>query len=276
MSTPTRIIGFGVVLALLFGAAFGVGRFFDDENPEADGYSLRLTTSQSEPGGKVAVRFAVLDPGQQKVTRFAVRHQKRLHLIAVSKDFSRFRHVHPTMTADGDWTIALDLAPGEWRLFADFQPEGATNKVADIDLTVRGEPVVVTDVEPHTIAGIDGYQVKAIGDLVAGGDGGMLEFEVTKNGKPVTDLEPYLGSYGHLVVLRETDMKYLHVHPEAGPSGPRIAFHVEVPTPGVYYLYLDFKRDGVVRTAAVVLGATRTADAGHSTDRMDGMDDADH
>jgi len=78
---------------------------------------------------------------------------------------------------------------------------------------------------------------------------------VTKDGRPVTDLQPYLGAFGHLVALRSTDLAYLHVHPEGAPGdgrtppGPEVAFHAEVPTAGTYGLYFDFQIDGVVRTA---------------------------
>jgi len=284
MSTRTRVVAFVVGLAVLFGAAYLVGGLFDDDPAPraAGGYDLDLTTTAFQAGAKVPVAFKIVDAEQRPVTGFAVRHTKKLHLIAVSKDFARFRHVHPVMAADGTWSIDLALDPGDWRLFADFQPDGGENQVVDRDITVAGEPVVTTDVEPHSVAGVDGYQVAAIGDLVAGGQGAMLEFEVRRNGRPVTDLQPYLGAYGHLVVLRESDMQYLHVHPEGGMPSPRVRFHVEVPTAGTYYLYLDFKVAGTVHTAAVVLGAAEPAqdkgDHGGMGDMgdMGGMDHGDH
>lgn len=270
MSTGTRIAAFVIGLVVLFGAAFVAGRLFDDSpTPRAAaGYDFQLVTTAFEAGAKVPVAFKILDADNRPVTRFAVRHTKKLHLIAVSKDFARFRHVHPVMAADGTWTTDIALDPGEWRLFADFQPVGGENVVLARDITLAGRPVVTTDV--------DGYRVTAIGDLVAGGDGSMLELEVTRNGLPVTDLEPYLGAYGHLVVLRETDMQYLHVHPEDGPAGPKIRFHVEVPTAGTYHLYLDFKRAGVVHTAAVVLPASAPGDDMSDMSDMDGTDHGDH
>jgi hypothetical protein len=84
---------------------------------------------------------------------------------------------------------------------------------------------------------------------------------VTRDGRPVTDLEPYLGAYGHLVVLRAGDLAYLHVHPEGSPGdgktnpGPDIVFYSHVPSAGRYHLYLDFKDQGVVRTAAFTMTA---------------------
>lgn len=46
----------------------------------------------------------------------------------------------------------------------------------------------------------------------------MLTLSVAKGTHPVTDLQPYLGAYGHLVALRQGDLAYLHVHPGAFPA----------------------------------------------------------
>ena len=92
---------------------------------------------------------------------------------------------------------------------------------------------------------VDGYTVDLVGDL----DEGAVAVRVSRDGEPVTDLEPYLGAYGHLVALREGDLAYLHVHPEDGDAGPDVPFAVEVPSAGGYRLFFDFQHDGVVRTA---------------------------
>ena len=72
-----------------------------------------------------------------------------------------------------------------------------------------------------------------------------LRFAISLHGKPVT-VEPYLGAGGHLVALREGDLAYLHVHPEDHGT----TFMTEFPTPGRYGLFLQFKHDGKVHTAA--------------------------
>jgi hypothetical protein len=82
-----------------------------------------------------------------------------------------------------------------------------------------------------------------------------LTLSVSRDGRPVTNLQPYLGAYGHLVALRTSDLAYLHVHPmgEPGdgttPAGPEVDFHTTVPSNGNYRLFFDFKHDDVVRTA---------------------------
>lgn len=112
-------------------------------------------------------------------------------------------------------------------------------------------------------AGVDGYTV-TLDDTLAAGRTTGLTLSVTKDGTPVTDLEPYLGAYGHLVALCAGDLAYLHVHPEGEPDdgttqpGPAISFMATATTSGTYRLFLDFKHQGTVRTAAFTLrtGAT--------------------
>jgi hypothetical protein len=60
------------------------------------------------------------------------------------------------------------------------------------------------------------------------------------------EVQDYLGAKGHLVALREGDLAYLHTH----PSGDAIRFETEFPTPARYRLFLQFKHDGKVHTAA--------------------------
>jgi hypothetical protein len=59
-------------------------------------------------------------------------------------------------------------------------------------------------------------------------------------------------------VLRDGDLAYLHAHPvdeAAGTSGPHVRFATTAPSARDYRLFLDFKHDGVVRTAAFTVAA---------------------
>ena len=96
---------------------------------------------------------------------------------------------------------------------------------------------------------------------------------MTRDGEPVTDLQPYLEAYGHLVALRAGDLAYLHVHPDGAPgdgttpSGPDITFYAEVPSAGAYRLYLDFQHGDEVRTAAFTAVAGSPAATGSDEHR---------
>jgi hypothetical protein len=84
------------------------------------------------------------------------------------------------------------------------------------------------------------------------GDESMLGFEVFLNDRVIADLPEYLGARGHLVALRDGDLAYLHVHADE----ERLSFEAEFPTPGAYRLFLQFRHDGEVRTAAFTVDVT--------------------
>jgi hypothetical protein len=114
---------------------------------------------------------------------------------------------------------------------------------------------------------VDGYTVELEGDLSAGAEA-ELSLRVSRDGRPVTDLQPYLGAYGHLVALREGDLAYLHVHPveptdgTTPAPGPHVAFAATAPSPGSYRLFLDFRHGDTVHTAAFSVDAAPGAASG--------------
>ncbi|MFC7485295.1 hypothetical protein ACOCJ7_02130 [Knoellia sp. CPCC 206453] len=300
MSTPTRVIGFIAALAAIFGITLGAGRLFGpvEATPASaghdahasteptepadsagadhsahlpgglqvsqDGYTLRLNHSELAAGPKTPLDFVVEGPEGKPVTAYTPQHEKELHLIAVRRDFSGFQHVHPTRAADGTWSTTLALTPGTWRVFADIAPQGAQPLTLGADVSVAGAYAPAgAPAEDVRTATVDGYTVTLKGDLAPGADS-ALTLSVSRSGKPVTDLDPYLGAYGHLVALRTGDLAYLHVHPEGHPGdgttqpGPDITFGAAVPSAGTYRLFLDFQHEGVVRTAAFTVTAGGT------------------
>jgi hypothetical protein len=224
------------------------------------GYTLTPTSTMLTPGTPTPLSFQITGPDGAPVTAFDVEHEKQMHLIVVRRDTAGFQHVHPEMAADGTWTVPFDPgAPGSYRAFADFKPTGGEAVTLGVDLSAPGDFQPATYTESETFE-VDGYEVSLHGHLDAGSTA-ELTVTVRKDGQPVTDLEPYLGAYGHLVALRGGDLAYLHVHPEGTPgdgvtpAGPDVTFFAEVPTAGTYRLFLDFQHGGVVRTAEFTLSA---------------------
>jgi hypothetical protein len=221
-----------------------------------DGYTLDLATDAAPAGSATPVSFRVLGPDGQPVTEFDTAHDEDLHLVAVRRDLDGFQHVHPVLGADGVWTTPLDLTAGSWRLFADFVPAAdGENHILGTELSVPGSFTPTPLPAPAATTEVDGYTVVLTGTLEAGRET-ELQLSVSRNGVPVTDLQPYLGAYGHLVVLRAGDLGYLHVHPLGDPgdpavaSGPHVEFATTAPSAGTYRLFLDVKHGDEVRTAA--------------------------
>jgi hypothetical protein len=246
-----------------------------------DGYRLVLADTTLEPGAR-GVAVTIEGPNGRPVTAFDVEHEKRLHLIVVRRDYAGFQHLHPTLDeTTGTWTAQAELTPGTWRVFADFTAADGPALVLGSDLLVPGHLQAPNPAEETRTDVVDGYTVTVDGTLEPG-EHSALTLRVTKDGVPVTDLQPYLGAYGHLVALREGDLAYLHVHPSGQPGdgatqpGPEIEFGAEVPSTGRYHLYLDFQHDDVVRTAHLILDAGRVVNSDTEPSSGSGHGDTDH
>ncbi|MGN9891506.1 hypothetical protein [Micromonospora sp. L31] len=216
------------------------------------GYTLTPSAVEFGVGRSGEFRFQVRDERRRPVTRFAVVHDKPMHLVVVRRDLSGYQHLHPTMAPDGTWSVPLTLGqPGVWRAYADFTAVAddgrQTAATLGVDLVAPGGYVPRPLPAPATTTTVDGFTVGYEGTPEVG-KALPLRFTVSAGGAPAA-LERYLGAYGHLVALREGDLGYLHVHPVATPAGDPVTFWVTAPGPGRYRMYLDFQVAGVVRTA---------------------------
>ena len=200
------------------------------------------------------LRFRIVDESGDTVRDFEVEHTKRMHLILARRDLTGFQHLHPVQEGDGSWAADVRIpAAGSYRLFADFTRGGEPFTLAS-DLRVDGRAQLrdLPESAPLAAAGA-GYSVRLDTNPVRAGRAAELRFVAHRNGRAVR-VEPYLGAGGHLVALREGDMAFLHVHPIEAPRGEAadgsIGFESTFPTEGRYRLFLQFKHDGRVRTAA--------------------------
>ncbi|KUL44135.1 hypothetical protein [Streptomyces regalis] len=321
MHAGLKITAFAAALAATFGTAYGVGTGFDPvvEDPaparhdshsepapktegggghgghetkpagglqiSEDGYTLDLRTPSVTAGTRSDLSFVIRDSGGRAVTAYQREHEKELHLIVASHDLVTYRHLHPTRAADGTWSIPVELPrAGGYRVFADFTPaeKGAENLTLGADLAAAGSYEPQKLPAPNSTAKIHGYEVRLDGGLLPGKES-ELKLKVSRDGRPVTNLQPYLGAYGHLVALRSGDLAYLHVHPNGEPGdgttkpGPEISFMATAPSSGMYRLFLDFKHQGEVHTAAFTVragAATATTDA--PSDAHSGEDEPGH
>ncbi|MFD0786782.1 copper resistance protein CopC, partial [Micromonospora azadirachtae] len=218
----------------------------------AGGYTLQPVERSQPAGVTVNYRFRIIGTDRRAATGFAVVHEKTLHLIVVGRDLAGYQHLHPTMAPDGTWSVPLKLSrPGGYRIYADFSvttPGGSRLPlVLGVDHLVPGAHSPTALPPPHAAVTAGPYTVSMEGTPAVG----MMSptsFRVVRSGTPA-QVERYLGAYGHLVVVREGDLGYVHVHPEPEPVDGAVKFWLTPPSPGRYRAFFDFQVDGTVHTA---------------------------
>ena len=227
--------------------------------PGSDGLASKLASLSIEPqpqsftpGGAAELRFRIVDCDGEIVRSFEEEQTKLLHLIVVRTDFTGYQHLHPTLEPDGTWSVEVQTPrAGRYRAIADFVSDGK-KYVLGTTLVAPGRAASAPLPPVVDRASSGRYEVELQRPAVLeAGEESQLTFRVTRDGTPVSDLEPYLGAYGHLVALHAPDLAYSHVHPkgEDVDSGA-ITFNAELHEHGPYRLFMQFRVDGRVRTVA--------------------------
>jgi hypothetical protein len=210
--------------------------------------STRFTAGKAQP-----LKFRITGPGSAPITTYAIVHDKPLHLIVIRRDLSGYQHLHPVMAPDGTWSIDLTLAaPGSYRAIADFTAIVGGRQLATtlgVDLTVAGGYTPVALPDPVLQVTTAGFTISYAGKLRTESTQPLLMTVTGQDGKAAA-LEPYLGAYGHLVMVRLGDVGYVHIHPELQLVDGKVKFWLAAPGPGDYRMFFDFQVAGQVHTAA--------------------------
>lgn len=223
-----------------------------------DGYAIVPERTRFAAGRPATLRFTVTDRrGQPVRDGYEVEAERELHLIVVRRDATGFQHLHPRRDPSGVWSVPLTLPDaGSYRMLADFTIAG-DRRTLGVDLDVPGPFAPASPAAPSDTAAVDGLDVRLTGGPLRAGEHAAMDFRVTRDGRPVAGLQPYLGAKGHLVALREGDLGYLHVHPDEDDAPGTIPFMAEFPSPGRYRLFLQFQTGGTVHTAPLTVEVTR-------------------
>lgn len=227
----------------------------------SDRYDVRVTPASLPIRARAPARlaFQIKDPAGFPVpaSDLQVVHEKRLHLLIVSYDLSTFDHVHPTPEEDGRFTLRHRFpAGGRYVLYHDFTPDSVGMQVVPVELAVEGPerpraPVVLDD---GLSKRVDGYDVTLTHGPLAPGRECTITFTLARGGKPVTDLEPFLGAMGHLILISEDRASFVHSHPlDQSATGPGVEFKTSFQRTGVYKAWGQFQRRGRVITVPFVV-----------------------
>ncbi len=220
-------------------------------------------------GEAARLRLFVERPGtNEAVSDFEDVHERPFHLFVVSWDLEHFAHVHPVRQPDGAMEVATVLPrAGAYQLYADFLPVRGFPQVVQQSVFTEGiSPLSAAQlrarskpIDTEVREGVDrGLRIQVEPARLVAGRVEVVgaTFEDAATGTPVTDLEPYLGAWGHALIVSADLADAVHSHPVTpltSPGGPRIFFSQRFPRPGYYRMWIQVQRRGEVATVPFTL-----------------------
>ena len=222
-------------------------------------YPINFTVAPSIPRAADLTRltFGVVAPGDgSPVRNFEIVHEKLYHVFVVSQDLSFFLHTHPERNEGEDFHLDVRFPkPGMYRVLSDFYPSGGTPQLITNTVMIPGDGF---SLQPAQIrADLSARQTEnSHVELVApqrilARDKVSLSFRVT----PDDGIEPYLGVMAHMLAASSDLIDMMHDHPtqsldKGSHAFKELQFVVLFPRPGIYRVWIQFQRKGVVNTAS--------------------------
>jgi len=235
--------------------------------PRLGEYRMDVSVTPGANGlGASRFRITIRDPAtNQPVRGFTTVHERLLHLFIIDRKLEFFRHVHPRPIDDGTFELIENVPPGEFMVIADFLPQSGRAQMLQRAIVTPGyhanlfapPPDLTPDAGTEKVD--QGVRIRLDASNLKASREAVLKFTLTdaETGAPLSDLEPYLGAPGHVLIVNADLTEADHVHPEeAATRGPTITFQPTMPAAGAYKLWLQFQRHGVVATVPFVLSVS--------------------
>lgn len=234
--------------------------------------SLRFTVSLDKPevilpNQDTTLSFSVYNAANGSVVPlFQKFYEKESHLVVTDNTLQYFNHIHPQRDRNTFTITTRFPKPGVYRTYLTYQPIGAIEQQVAFSFNVGSEQAS-TSAKSEQI--IDANYAKVFGQyeitvdtknplkasaMTSGSQTIPFQIKNTLSKEPTTNLKPYLGAFGHLVMINTEDFSYLHVHPLGDTpkpnqnGGPEVIFQPMALTdpirPGVYRVFAEFNPNG--------------------------------
>lgn len=200
-----------------------------------------------------------LDKDGAPVTLAALeeRHTQKIHLLVVDESLIDYHHLHPVAGTDaGSYSFSFTPATAHnYIVYADVKHIAGAAQMVGVKLQgaspCAGDCTDRSAAASASTAGITGTVVFADKDIKADTP---VNAEVTltgADGKPLADLEPVMGAYGHIVGFYEGMTDVAHMHPmgaepkndtDRGASPLKFMLHPD--HPGYMKYFVQIRRGG--------------------------------
>ena len=220
--------------------------------------TVRMTALASGPveAGKpltVKLRMAKADKSPVLHADLLVMHTERIHLLIEEPGLGDYHHEHPVKTktpGEYEFTFTPKIS-APYRIWADIVPEATgVQELPSADLPSAGSAGPVADTATRLTSAAGGYHFTL---TLSGGDAvppkakqarGMSIKVTDASGNPVTQLEPVMNAFAHLVGFYGDYQTVVHLHPTGGDvldgalrGGPALGFIFFPPKAGFIRLY---------------------------------------
>lgn len=280
-----------MAVIMFFGGLFLVGgsqTFAGMSGMKGDGSKV-IAGIKTEPehitvGTPTTVVFSFKDREGKPVQDLTVIHDRLIHVVIASQDFSVFAHIHPqdfvpitpemkktalypvrfTFPKAGRYIIGIDFAVNDQPLSKHFLVD------------VAGEPMMGPPKQDFSrgkrFGDID-VTFASTQELITSGKEVTLSYIFRKSGEPVIDLEPWLSAPMHLALISADLTYFIHTHgelpgmPPMGHNeqhmqmkmtvpenfGPKVEVHVVFPAAGLYQIFGQVGYQGKVITTSFMV-----------------------
>lgn len=292
-----------VVFGILFLGDTWWGAEARNYSREINYFKPPIARTQLESGNRLVIRAEGQDPSwsrRVKMEDVIPDHNHLMHLFLVSAPgLDRMWHLHPERNGEEFSDNLPNMSAGKYRVFADIVdkngfpwtlvgqvdlPEIQAVPMSGDDSSWMGAPLAA-DSSDSTVARLpDGGSLiweKPATPMVANSAFDLRFTIVDKEGRPATNVEPYMGMAGHAEIVSSDFSVFAHIHPAgsvsmaalelanprepmAGMSGgipsgiampmsarplePQVSFPYGFPRSGQYRLFIQIKRAGTIET----------------------------
>jgi hypothetical protein len=237
--------------------------------------NLETRPEKLTAGVPAEIIFSIRDNKGKPVQDLTITHERLLHVVIVSRDFTTFAHIHPEnfgpitpeMKKKADYSVNYTFpVAGRYLIAIDSAVKGG-HFSEQFRIDVSGGPhmgPLKEDFSTEKLFGDYDVTFSASPAHIAAGKETVLKYVIRKHGEPVKDLEPYLAAPMHLAIIKADFKNFIHAHGEisGGPShhepmghihgmvkekfGPEIEAPVVFPVKGVYQVFSEIKHEGKV------------------------------
>lgn len=223
------------------------------------------TNTPIESGKPINTKIKLIhtDTGKPITSQeLAVKFTEKMHIFVIDQTLQDYHHIHPTPT-NNPGEFVFNFTPNtnnSYNVWTDIKllRDDQSHRLKSTIPSARSQNIRThIPTNTHTIS--DGVTINWQSPSTLRKDTSTtVDVTLTDSmGNPITDLQPLMGAYAHLVGFSADGKSIVHTHPIGEEpatandrGGPTMRFHITPDFTGSSQFYLQFKRGGKESYAA--------------------------